>query len=149
MMAGLRRAMPDDVPAIRALVVAAYEPWVPVVGCVPVPMTADYDAAVRVHRIDLLEESGSLVALIETRAAEDHLMIENVAVAPEAQRQGLGRRLLAHAESLAAVLGLGEMRLVTNSKMLGNIRLYRSLGYIAYREEDRGDRIGVHMRKPL
>ena len=50
----LRPATPDDVPAITALVRAAYEKWVPLIGREPMPMQADYDEAVHDHMIDLL-----------------------------------------------------------------------------------------------
>ncbi len=39
---------------------------VPVIGREPVPMTADYAQAVRLHSFDLLEREGALVALVET-----------------------------------------------------------------------------------
>jgi len=44
---------------------AAYAKWVPVIGCEPLPLTADYHQAVRQHIIDLHEEGGGLRALIE------------------------------------------------------------------------------------
>lgn len=106
----MRTARADDAVAIRALVRAAYARWVPVIGREPRPMTADYDAAIRDHRFDLLEEAGQLVALIETEARADHYWVENLAVLPSAQGRGLGRRLLAHAETLAGAAGLTEIR---------------------------------------
>ena len=62
----LRRAEPADASAVRELTRAAYAKWVPVAGCEPLPMTADYDQAVKRHLIDLYEEGGELHALIET-----------------------------------------------------------------------------------
>ena len=57
-----------DADAIRTLTRAAYAPWVTLLGREPLPMTADYDAAVRAHRFDLAYRGGELVGLIETRA---------------------------------------------------------------------------------
>lgn len=66
----------------------------------------------RQHRIDLAFLDGDiLAALIETIDKGDHLVIENVAVAPAFQGHGLGRYLLAHAERLALEQGYGEVRL--------------------------------------
>ncbi len=93
----LRRAEPDDAEAIAALTRAAYE-MDPVIGRAPKPMTADYDEAVRAHLIDLLLEDRPLVALIECIREPDHLLIENLAVAPEAQGNGHGKLLMAHVE---------------------------------------------------
>ena len=97
----LRQAVASDAAAIRALTREAYAAWVKLIGREPMPMTVDYEDAVRRHRFDLLYRDGDLVGLIETVAETDHLLIENVAVLPAAQGQGLGRRLLAHAEALA------------------------------------------------
>ncbi len=131
----VRRAAPGDAESIRDLTRAAYAKWVEVIGREPRPMTADYDAAVRDHMVDLLHDGGRLVGLIETRPEADHLLIVNVAVAPAFQGQGLGRLLLAHAEKVAEALGHGETRLYTNGRFTDNLRLYGRIGYQVDREE--------------
>lgn len=120
----LRRATPGDVEAVRTLSRAAYAKWVPLMGREPLPMTADYARAVAEHRIDLLEENGQLIALVETVAEQDHLLIVNIAVRPDRQGGGLGDRLLRHGESIAQSLGIGEVRLYTNAAMSSNIAFY-------------------------
>jgi ribosomal protein S18 acetylase RimI-like enzyme len=145
----LRRAVTSDAPAIRALTREAYAKWVPLIGREPKPMTADYAEAVRRHRIDLLHLDGVLAALIETIAEADHLLIENVAVSPAFQGRGLGRKLMAHAEQLAASAGFGEIRLYTNKLFTQNIELYRKLGYRVDREEVLEIGVAVHMSKPI
>ena len=62
----LRRAIISDAVRVRELSRAAYAKWVPLIGREPLPMAADYDRAVVEHIIDLLEENGQLLALIET-----------------------------------------------------------------------------------
>ncbi|WP_149541170.1 GNAT family N-acetyltransferase [Siccirubricoccus phaeus] len=146
----LRAATLADVPAIRALTRAAYAKWVPLIGREPAPMTADYEEAVQAHRIDLLDQEGELLALIETVLREDHLWIENVAVAPARQGKGHGSALLAHAEALARTAGRGETRLLTNAAFTANIALYERLGYaVTTREEFPGRGIAVFMAKRL
>ena len=145
----LRRAVASDAPAIRALTREAYAKWVPLIGREPKPMTADYAEAVRRHRIDLLHLDGVLAALIETIAESDHLLIENVAVSPAFQGRGLGRKLMAHAEQIAASAGHGETRLYTNKLFAENIELYRKLGYRIDREEVLKIGVAVHMSKPI
>jgi len=150
----LRRAGAEDVPRVRALTRAAYAHWILVIGTEPRPMTADHEAAVREHRVDLLEGDGAPadppLGLIETRAEADHLLIVNVAVAPTLQGRGIGRGLVAHAEELARAAGLDEVRLYTNARFARNLRLYARLGYEPYREEA-VPRVGIaiHMRKRL
>lgn len=145
----MRTALPEDAVAIRALVRAAYARWVPVIGREPRPMQADYDAAIRSHRFDLIEEAGQLVALIETEARPDHYWVENLAVLPDAQGRGLGRQLLAHAEDLARAAGLSELRLLTNGRMAANRALYRSVGYIETAEEPFLESTVVYLSKRL
>ena len=113
-------------------------------------MGADYEAAVRAHRFDLLYRDGRLAALIETIIHPDHLLIENLAVLPACQGLGLGRRLMAHAENLAATQGFSEIRLYTNKLFVENIAFYAGLGYRVFMEEEwPGRGIAVHMRKPI
>jgi ribosomal protein S18 acetylase RimI-like enzyme len=145
----LRRAVASDAPAIRALTREAYAKWVPLIGREPKPMTADYAEAVRRHRIDLLHLDGVLAALIETIAEADHLLIENVAVSPAFQGRGLGRKLMAHAEQIAASAGHRETRLYTNNLFAENIELYRKLGYRIDREEVLAIGVAVHMSKAI
>lgn len=145
----LRPAIAADAAAIRAVTRAAYAKWVKLIGREPKPMTADHEAALRHHRIDLLEADGHLVALIELIPAPDHLLIENLAVAPAWQGKGLARRLLAHAEAVAAELGLGELRLYTNQRFEENVALYLRHGYRVTREEVLPHGVAVHMAKGL
>lgn len=146
-MITMRQAVAADAAAVRALTREAYTKWVAVTGREPLPMRVDYVEALTQHRFDLLHEDGVLVALIETERHSDHLLIVNVAVAPDHQKRGLGRRLLAHAEDLARQDSLGTLRLYTNARMVENIALYQSLGYRIDREEPAGTSIQVHMSK--
>jgi ribosomal protein S18 acetylase RimI-like enzyme len=134
-MLDLRQAVAADAAAVRALTRAAYTKWVPLIGREPKPMGADYEAAIRNHRIDLASWEGQLAGLIETIRHADHLLIENVAVDPAFQGRGIGRALMAHAEELARAQGLNETRLYTNGKFEANVALYLRLGYRIDREE--------------
>jgi ribosomal protein S18 acetylase RimI-like enzyme len=112
-------------------------------------MTKNYDTAVRLNRIDLAHVDGELAGLIETIDRSDHLLIENVAVAPARHGQGLGRALLAHAETVARAAGYREVRLYTNQKFAANVELYLSLGYRIDREEESELGVTVYMSKTL
>jgi N-acetylglutamate synthase-like GNAT family acetyltransferase len=146
----LRPATIDDADAIRALSRTAYAKWVPLIGREPRPMTADYHEAIATHEFALHERDNELVALIELEPRPDHLLIVNIAVSPEVQHQGIGGKLLAHAEDRARSLGLGELRLYTNAKMITNIALYEHFGYAEFdRDPMPGGTDIVHMRKRL
>ncbi len=143
----LRRAVPAEAGIVRALTRQAYAKWVPLIGREPRPMQADYERAVRQHRIDIAWRGDVPVGLIETVGQADHLLIENVAVAPAWQGQGIGRALLAHAERLAAAQGCRELRLYTNKAFAENVALYRRVGYRVDREEASALGITVYMSK--
>nr|WP_246664982.1 GNAT family N-acetyltransferase [Neorhizobium sp. P12A] len=145
----IRRADVADADAIRELTRAAYTKWVPLIGREPLPMTADYEQAVRHHLIDLLYAGNELAALIELVPDEGHLLIENVAVSPRFQGRGYGRRLMRHAEDVAAGLKLPEIKLYTNQLFAENVALYRKLGYSVDREEPFKGGVIVHMSKHL
>jgi ribosomal protein S18 acetylase RimI-like enzyme len=145
----LRQAMATDAAAIRELTRAAYARWVPLIGREPKPMTANYEEALARHRFDLAYIEGTLAALIETVREADHLLVENVAVSPSFQGRGLGRKLMAHAETLAKAMGFDTIRLYTNQRFAENIALYRRLGYRVDREEVVPVGIVTHMSKRL
>jgi GNAT superfamily N-acetyltransferase len=146
----LRRATAADATNVHALTRAAYAKWVPIIGREPIPMTADYDRAVVDHIIDLWEENGELLALIEIVRGSGHLSIENIAVRPDQQGKGLGSKLLDHAEKLALSLGLDELRLYTNAAFASNLSFYSRRGYQEYQ---RGSRlpgsVTIFMRKRI
>ena len=130
-MAGFepRRARASDVEAITSLVRAAYAKYVPRMGTEPMPMRADYGEAVRQHQVWVVEEGGSLIAILELVPQDDHLLVANVAIEPARQGRGLGRKLMAFAEDEALRQGLSEMRLYTAEAMTENIGLYARIGY--------------------
>jgi GNAT superfamily N-acetyltransferase len=143
----IRRAGPADAADVRELTRSAYAKWVPLIGREPVPMVADYERAVREHMIDLLFVGAGLVALIETVNKTDHLLIENLAVAPPFQGRGYGRLLLDHVERLAASLRLPELKLYTNQQFATNIEFYSRHGFAVDREEPFMGGFKVHMSK--
>lgn len=145
----LRIATAADAGPIRELVRAAYAKWVPLIGREPRPMLADYDHAVREHRIDLLFLADRMVALIETLLLHEHLWIENIAVSPDEQGRGYGRHLLAHAERLAVAGARPEIRLLTNAAFTANVQLYQRMGYSIVRSEPFMGGTTLHMHKAM
>jgi GNAT superfamily N-acetyltransferase len=107
----LRIAREPDAETIGTLTREAYAKWIAVTGREPLPMRVDYAEAVKAHRFDLLYDGDVLAALIETVPDGEHLLIENVAVAPDKQGRGYGKRLMRHAEELAASSGMQGTRL--------------------------------------
>lgn len=142
-------AVEGEAGVLRALAREAYAKWGAVIGREPLPMVADYHAAIRDHRVDVIRLGGVVAGFIEMIPHDDHLLIENVAVSPACQKRGLGRRLLAHAEQIACELGQWEIRLYTNKLFAGNVDLYQSVGYGIDREAAFMGGLTVYMSKRL
>jgi ribosomal protein S18 acetylase RimI-like enzyme len=72
-----------------------------------------------------------------------------VVVLPSFQGRGLGRKLIAHAERVAASSGFREVRLYTNKAFVENVHFYSRLGYRIDREETFTGDVAIHMSKPV
>lgn len=145
----IRRATVNDAPDVGSLTRAAYAKWVAVIGREPLPMKADYEAAVREHLVDLLHVDGMLAGLIEMIPEPQWLLIENLAVAPAFQGRGCARILLEQARQTALGLQLSGLRLFTNKQFVSNVDLYLHHGFRVDREEPFMGGFTVYMSKPL
>ncbi len=145
----IRPALPQEAGVVRELVRAAYAKWVPMIGREPLPMQADYDRALREHRIDILRVEGSVAGLVETMLYPGHLWIENLAVHPGHQGQGHGRRLLVHAEHLAITAERPGIHLLTNAAFAANVAFYGRHGYGVDRQEPFMGGTTVYMSKEV
>lgn len=125
----VRRARAGDALAMSELARAAYAPYVARIGREPAPMTADYDAVIDTAEAWVAERAGNLLGILVLCFYDDHLLLDNVAVSPDAQRSGVGRRLLDLADQRAGEGGLREIRLYTNATMTENLAYYQRHGY--------------------
>jgi ribosomal protein S18 acetylase RimI-like enzyme len=124
-----RLAGAGDLATVEALTRAAYAHYVPLLGREPLPMTEDYAPRIAAGEVWLLEESHETLGLIVLEDHGDNLMILNIAISPEHQSRGLGRRLLAFAEDEARRRGCRTLKLYTNGMMTRNIAIYRRCGF--------------------
>jgi ribosomal protein S18 acetylase RimI-like enzyme len=136
----LRIARPEDRAAVEAIVHAAYSIYVERIGKAPGPLLDDYAGLIAAGAVSVLEDpDGAIAALVVVLPKPDYLLLDNIAVRPDRQGRGFGRRLVAFAESEARRLGYVALRLYTNEKMTENIALYERLGF---REIGRGREAG-------
>jgi len=134
-----RPATPRDVDVLARLARDAYQRYTARIGRPPAPMTADYEAAVDDGTVSVAVDGGRIVGFVVLLDADDHLLLENVAVDPRAQGQGVGARLLALAEEEARRRGHDRIELYTNEAMTENLDYYPRKGYV---ETGRGERDG-------
>ncbi|TXS46839.1 N-acetyltransferase [Streptomyces sp. uw30] len=143
----IRSATAADVPAVKAVTDAAYTRYIERIGRVPLPMEADHTANVSAGRVFVTGDPVIGLVVLETYA--DHLYVDNIAVTPDAQGQGVGRRLLHFVDARARALGLPEVRLYTNALMWENQKIYPKYGYEVVERRVEGPYDRVHYRKRL
>jgi GNAT superfamily N-acetyltransferase len=138
----------EEAAVAAELVDRAYRRYVERIGRRPSPMDDDYDALAAAGELWLLQDP-ELAGLIVLRSVDRHLLVQNIAVEPERQGEGLGRGLLDFAEQEAARRGIRELRLYTNVAMTENILRYRHLGWQEYGRSGEGTYSRMHFRKPV
>jgi len=145
----LRGATAEDVPAIKAVVQAAYCHYVDRIGGRPRPLDDDYERVVRERDVTIAEVGAELAGLIVLGTDDEGFFVDNVAVAQGQQGKGVGRALLVHAEERAQQAGQDSIWLLTHELMHENLALYERIGYVEYRRHDYGGGALVYLRKEL
>ena len=134
-----RLATLSDLHAVEEVVQRAYSPYVSRIGRAPGPMLDDYGTLIGQRRVHVIEREGVVQAVLVLIPEAEAMLLDNVAVAPEAQGSGLGRAMLRFAEQSARDAGYRMVRLYTNQAMTENIALYSRIGYSeAHRAEEKG-----------
>ena len=88
----------------------------------------DVTASVRSWDTYVVRSAGRLVASVRGRLQDRDWEIGRLMVAPDLQGHGLGRILLEHVQQLAPQQAVRH-RLVTGSRSVGNLRMYRRAGF--------------------
>ena len=145
----LRFAGADDVKGITECVRLAYTPYIERIGSPPGPMLGDYDEIVRNHRAYVVDDEGEMIGVFVLIEGEGGLLLDNIAVRPSRQGEGIGRWLMGHAEAEARRLGYRYLDLYTHQLMTENIMLYQRLGYEEIERRIECGFARVYMRKRL
>ena len=127
----------------------AYAGYIERIGKPPGPMLDDYRWHIRAHEAWVSLNNANIDGLLVLLPQPDHLLLDSVAVKPACQKQGIGRFLIAFAESEATRRGYDEIRLYTHHAMYENLAMDPRLGY---HETGRGEHAGfarVFFRKRL
>jgi GNAT superfamily N-acetyltransferase len=131
----LRDATRDDLPALAALYLAAD---LDQAATDPERLAAAWAAAIA-HpgtRVRVAEADGQLagsymlyVLPLLAHGGTPAAVVDDVAVHPALQGQGIGRRLMADAMALAAQAGCYKLALSSNRRREGAHAFYRALGF--------------------
>ncbi|WP_428245802.1 GNAT family N-acetyltransferase [Ferrovibrio sp.] len=127
----IRQAVTSDEAEIRNCAEQAYARYIPLIGRKPAPMVADFAAQIAARQIYVaVDEQGGFLGFIVFYAEAGHMLLENVAVLPQAAGRGVGRTLIGFCENTARQGGMNIVRLYTNEKMTENLSIYPRLGYV-------------------
>ena len=143
----VRPATLADLPAIKALITAAYSRYLTRMDKPPGPMLRDYGPSVEAGSTWVVGHP--VVGVLTLVPAADRLLIENIALHPDAQGRGLGRSLMGFAEQEAARLGITRMTLFTHEVMTENLAIYGHLGYVEVERRSEDGYHRVFMEKQL
>ena len=87
----IRRARLRDAPAMTSISQEAYAPFVPLIGRPPAPMVADHALHIANDTVFLAcDIAGAVLGYAILIEADDGFWLDNIAVAPSAQGQGVG-----------------------------------------------------------
>jgi ribosomal protein S18 acetylase RimI-like enzyme len=112
-------------------------------------MTEDYSEVIRSREVTVVEAQEGIVAVIVLGVEEEGFTIDNIAVDPSHQGEGLGRGLLEFAEREARRRGFDTIHLYTHERMTENRALYGRIGYHEYDRRREGGLARVFMKKQL
>lgn len=145
----IRLATATDLAAIERIVHDAYLHYVDRIGATPGPMRDDYRVRIARREAYVLEDGQGIHAVLVLVREPACLLLDNVAVSPNAQGRGYGRELMQWAEIAARQAGYLKIRLYTQESMTENLCIYQRYGYV---ETHRVEEIGlkrVFMEKTL
>ena len=138
----IREAMRDDVARLHQIAHAAYQHYTPRMGRDPAPMHADFAMHLNADTVFVMERDDFGLCGYAVMIADDHgWLLDNIAIAPTAQGQGLGGRLLAHCEAFLQAKDVAVYSLYTNAAMHENIIWYQARGF---HETERRTENGFH-----
>lgn len=125
----IRQAEERDLDAVVTCVRAAYSKYIARIGKEPAPLLADYAALIAQEVVYVLSGEEGVRGVLVMMPQGRRMFVENVAVDPRSQGQGLGRMLMAFVEQQARKEQLDEIYLYTNELMTENLFFYRRLGF--------------------
>ena len=126
----IRWASADDAARIGAIARAAYAKYIARMGREPAPMAADFAAEIAANHVVVIESGGVIVGYMIAWSETDAYFIDNIAIDPARQGEGLGRQLIDHAVGEARLFHLPAIQLYTNVAMTENLSMYAHLGFV-------------------
>ena len=145
----IRAAKSEDAAAILACVTAAYKQYIPLIGKPPGPMLDDYGTNIANHDVFIAEQESDLAGILVLIRQSESLLLDNIAVNPGFQGQGIGRQLMVFAEECAKKWSFDIIELYTHEVMTENVIIYTKMGYIESERKTVNGYDRIYMQKTL
>ena len=140
----IRPATPDDLAEATRIAHAAYDRYVPELGPDLPPRVQDFAPDIAAGHLWVID--GGYVC---AKPKGPDWLIENIAVDPARQGEGIGRNLMAAAEAEGRRRGFARVILYTNAAMRENLALYPRMGYAETHRVTEQGRHRVYFAKAL
>ena len=118
----------DDIFRLQATADAAYRIYLPRMDRKPAPMLADFSRHID-KDVVFVAADAVVMGYAVLCARDDGWQLDNIAVDPARQGQGIGLALVKRCEQYLRQAGVGAYQLYTNVVMTKPIGWYQSLGF--------------------
>ncbi|RZU44184.1 putative N-acetyltransferase YhbS [Streptomyces sp. BK022] len=145
----VRRAQAADSGQLAEIARGAYGKYLDVVDEPPAPILLDYDRVAAAGRTHVAHVADRILGMVTVEPDGPWLILRNLAVRPDLQGQGIGKRLVTLVEDMARSSGRDGVRLWTRAEMTDNVAFYRALGYVLTHSEKNEHAHRVFFRKEL
>lgn len=124
----IRTACHDDLSRVQAIADAAYRMYLPRMDRKPAPMLADFSRHIEKDVVFVAVDTVVLGYAVLC-ARDDGWLLDNIAVDPVRQGQGVGLALVQRCEKFLRQAGVRNYPLYTNLVMTEVVGWYQSLGF--------------------
>ncbi len=149
-------ATPGQLPAVDALMRAAFTPYMAALGREIARDQYDWFAdAIAAGDIFVAREGDAIVGAIATKRGdgEREMVLAMIGVDPRRQKSGIASWMIGSVEEVARGRGVRTLQLVTAEKMEDRVRLYSRHGFRIMRrgpqEQGKDPHVRVYMAKEL
>ena len=126
----IRRATIKDSDDLLKIAEIAYDKYLPLMDKKPAPMLADFNKHIAEDIVFIaLAEVEIIAGYVVLQQIKGQWWLDNIAVHPTHQGQGIGTKLRIEAENYVSILS-DRIQLYTNIVMADNISWYERAGYV-------------------
>ena len=126
----IRRATIKDSDDLLKIAEIAYDKYLPLMDKKPAPMLADFNKHIAEDIVFIaLAEVEIIAGYVVLQQIKGQWWLDNIAVHPNHQGQGIGTKLRIEAENYVSILS-DTIQLYTNIVMADNISWYERAGYV-------------------